>query len=278
MADQSPPFFAVHLLPVINRHLLDLLHSLKPADWARPTVARLWTIKDVVAHLLDGNIRVLSMLRDGYYSDKPTLEAPGDLLDHLNRLNADWVKAMKRVSPAMLILMHETTGDLYNEYYANLDPYAPSTFAVNWAGETKSLNWMHIAREYTEKWLHQQQVRAAVNDEKLLCRELYYPVLDIFMRALPYTFRDVVAPNGTTVQMTISGEAGGSWHISSNNASWILQPYGISNPTAEVIIDAKVAWKLFSKSIRPQEVTEQYNLKGDERLGQVALSMVSVMA
>jgi hypothetical protein len=143
------PIDAVPLLPLIDQKLMELLRSLTAEDWQRPTVAKLWTVKDVAAHLLDGNIRILSMIRDNYQGEHPTINSYQDLLDYLNGLNADWVKAMKRVSPAMLVLLHELTGPLYCKYYASLDPFDKAAFAVNWAGETESSNWMHIAREYT---------------------------------------------------------------------------------------------------------------------------------
>jgi uncharacterized damage-inducible protein DinB len=56
----------VHLFPLLDAKLIELLRSLSPDDWNKPTVARLWTVKDVAAHLLDGNLRMLSRARDGY--------------------------------------------------------------------------------------------------------------------------------------------------------------------------------------------------------------------
>jgi hypothetical protein len=41
-----------------------------------------------------------------------------------------------------------------------LDPDAAG-LAAAWAGETDSRNWFDVAREYTEKWHHQQQLRDA---------------------------------------------------------------------------------------------------------------------
>jgi hypothetical protein len=34
---------------------------------------------------------------------------------------------------------------------------------VAWAGEAESKNWFHVARDYSEKWHHQQQIREAVS-------------------------------------------------------------------------------------------------------------------
>ena len=42
--------------------------------------------------------------------------------------------------------------------------YAKRILALPWIGQKKwkAKNWMAIAREYTEKWLHQQQIRDAI--------------------------------------------------------------------------------------------------------------------
>ncbi|MCW3122189.1 MAG: hypothetical protein JWQ38_1681 [Flavipsychrobacter sp.] len=278
MSPNKPPVNVVALLPVLDAMLIDLLRSLTAEDWGKQTVAKLWTVKDVVAHLLDGNIRILSVLRDGYNGERPEIHSYKDLVDFLNKLNADWVQAMKRVSPAMLLLLHELTGPMYCDYYASVDPFDKSVFAVNWAGEDESLNWMHIAREYTEKFLHQQQIRNAINNTALMTKEYFYPFINIFMYALPYTYREVVADNGTVIKLTISSDIGGSWLLLRNDDKWVLSNQPVEQPTTAIIIEPEISWKLFSKSIRPEEIRNMITINGDQQLGEVALSMISVMA
>ena len=65
------PIFTSHLFPLLDEKLLEILRSLSPQDWERQTIAPLWKVKDVAAHLLDGNMRALSMLRDNYFGEKP---------------------------------------------------------------------------------------------------------------------------------------------------------------------------------------------------------------
>ena len=272
------PCDVVHLLPILDNKLIDLLKSLTRDDWKKQTIAKRWTVKDVAAHLLDGNIRILSMLRDTFIGEQADIRSYNDLVDFLNRLNADWVKAMKRVSPELLIVFHEMTGSLYCNYYKSLDPCATAALAVDWAGEMESKNWMHIAREYTEKWLHQQQIRDATNNPGLLTRELFYPFIDIFMLDLPHTYRAVTADNGTTVKITIPSDIGGSWFLIRTDNKWILHKNTSACPTAELIIDPEMTWKLFSKSIRPEEIRNKVTILGDQKLGETALSMVSVIA
>lgn len=274
----SPPIDVVDLLLVLDRKLMELLRSLTAEEWHAQTVAKLWKVKDVAAHLLDGNIRILSMLRDGYSGEQASIQSYQDLVDFLNGLNADWVKAMKRVSPTMLILLHEITGPLYCQYYKSLDPFGKAGFAVDWAGESESKNWMHIAREYTEKFLHQQQIRDAVNQPALMTREFFFPFIHIFMQALPHTFRHTTAPVETVVKVTVTSDAGGSWFLKRTEKNWRLSEENTPPATTEVKIAPDIAWKLFSKSIRPEHIRHEIEISGDQALGEVALSMVSVMA
>ncbi|MXV15298.1 maleylpyruvate isomerase N-terminal domain-containing protein [Hufsiella ginkgonis] len=266
------------LLPLLDDLLIDLLKSLSPEEWRAQTVAKHWKVKDAAAHLLDGNIRVLSMLRDGYQGESSSVSSYQDLVDFLNGLNADWVKAMKRVSPQVLILLHELTGKAYCEYYASLDPMEKAVFPVAWAGESESLNWMHIAREYTEKWLHQQQIREAVNRPALMAPMYLRPFIQVCMYALPYTFRDVKAKKGTIVAVTVTGDAESTWPIVYDGEKWYAYSGSSRAFVTEVIIGPDLAWKLFSKSLRPADAGDQVIIKGNRELGEVAAGMVSFMA
>ncbi len=277
-SNQAIPFNVIPLLYEIDKKFMELLVALTPEDWQKQTVAKQWKVKDVVAHLLDGNIRLLSMLRDGYSGEKPNIQSYQDLVDYLNALNADWVKALKRVSPEVLILLHQTTGKLYCDYYASLNPFDTAPFSVAWAGESESKNWMHIAREYTEKFLHQQQIREAVGKPGIMTREFFYPFIDIFMVALPYTYRDTLAENGIIIKLTVTSDIGGSWFLIRENNNWILSKENNKTTTAEISIDPNDAWVLFSKSIRPEHIRHKINITGNEKLGEIALTMVSVMA
>lgn len=272
------PLNLAHLLPILDDKLIDLLESLTEEEWQSQTIAKLWTVKDVVAHLLDGNIRMLSISRDNYFGESTNAQNFRELVYFLNGLNASWVKAMKRVSPAMLILLHKTTGRLYCDHHASLDPFAKAVFAVDWAGQKESKNWMHIAREYTEKWLHQQQIRDAVNRPGIMTREFFYPVLETFVYALPHTYRNVKAEEGTGIKFSVSTPVGGDWYLERKKGTWNLTKDELSNPSAEIIIDPDTSWKLFSKSLRPEDVKDKVTMRGDQLLAEVALNMVSVMA
>ena len=154
-----------------------------------------------------------------------------ELLALINTLNAEGVRQYGQLSPDELISRMETASRESAEYHQALDPFAPAMFPVSWAGEEESANWFDTAREFTERWHHQQQIRLAVNKPGIMTREIYYPVLDCFMRALPYAYRDVPAKSGTIAQFNISGECGGSWFLFRDGGAWTLNasPVGRKN-------------------------------------------------
>jgi len=218
------------------------------------------------------------MLRDGFFGERPNASNYEELVQFLNRLNADWVKAMKRVSPQMLILLHQVTGPMFCQYYASLNLSDISPFAVNWMGENESTNRTHIAREYTEKWLHQQQIRDAVGKPGLMTKALFHPFISTFMLGLPYTYRNVMAAEGTVIQITITTDIGDTWFLLRSNNQWQLTINCIKPADAQLFIEPDIAWKLFSKSFRPEQVKDKVKLSGELQLAATALSMVSVMA
>lgn len=273
------PIPTIHLFPQLDEKLIELLRSLSPDDWSKHTVARLWTVKDVATHLLDGNIRMLSIVRDNFFGDPSGgIQSYQELVDFLNRLNADWVKATKRMSPAVLIELLEVTGKEYCACVGKLDPFKPAVFSVAWAGEEQSLNWFHIAREYTEKWHHQQQIREAVNKPGIMSREFYYPLIDTFMQALPHTYRNIVAKSDQAIQVTVTSESGGDWFLIYRNSSWALYKDSPAQIDSTVMIDPDTAWKLFTKALSGSEAEKRINFTGDEALCRPILSMLSVMA
>jgi uncharacterized protein (TIGR03083 family) len=273
------PIEVLHLFPVLDKALIELLNSLTEEEWHKQTIARKWVVKDVAAHLLDGSLRNLSILRDKYMADKPeNVDTYRDLVIYLNELNATWVTAAKRLSPQVLISLLESVGKEYNEFMNALDPWEDAQFSVAWAGEEISKNWFHIAREYTEKWVHQQQIRDAVGRQSIMTKELFYPFIDTFMCALPHTYKYVNAPTGTSVEVVISSDIGGTWHINKTDEGWVLRKTTRLQPNARLTLDPDTAWKLFSKGIMPEDALEKATIEGDEQLCRVALGMVSVMA
>lgn len=273
------PIKTVHLFSILDKLLIELLTSLTDEEWNTQTVARKWTVKDVASHLLDGNLRGLSISRDGYFGEKPeNIHSYADLVAFLNQLNMTWTNATKRLSPVVLTQLLETTGKQYSEHLETLDPFENAIFSVSWAGEETSLNWFHIAREYTEKFLHQQQIRDAVGKQALLTKTLFHPFISTFMYALPHTYKNVAAKNGTIVKLIVNTEIGGQCNIIKEENEWRFIEKFDSKPNAIIKIDPNDAWLLFSKGMTPEQAKEKVEITGDKKLAEIALNIVAVMA
>lgn len=206
-----PPILVADLVPEVTRRLVELLRSLSAEEWQLPTVSSRRTVKDIASHLLDGSLRRLSMQRDGYRPadgrTQPRADEP--LVDFLNRLNDEWETGTRRLSTKVLVDLIEWADAQLADLFGSLDPHVPAIFPVAWAGEGQSENWMDVARDYTEKWHHTQQIfDATQRPSTVMNRRLGHPCLDIFMRALPFTFRSADAKVGSVVTVAVTGEAG----------------------------------------------------------------------
>ncbi len=57
----SDPILCAHLLRRVDERLIDLLSTLKAGEWDIQTIAPLWKVRDVAAHLLATALRKLSI-------------------------------------------------------------------------------------------------------------------------------------------------------------------------------------------------------------------------
>lgn len=271
------PILVVDLFPPLLDGLLALLDSLDQADWGRPTVCADWTVKNVAGHLLGGDLAMLSRRRDGYRLDVGDLSAWENLVQFINAWNVGWVEASRRLSPRVTGDLLAWAGPQVSALFASLDPFALGG-PVNWAGPDPAPVWLDLAREYTERWHHQQHIRDAVGRPGFTEARFMAPVLDAFARALPHTYRHVAAPDDTTVTLTVTGEAGGAWTLRREANAWPLYSGRPAAPDAEAVFDQDTAWRLFTRGIPLQAALDRAALSGDPALARRFFETVSIIA
>lgn len=228
-------------------HLLTLLAELDEENWARPTAAPGWSVKDVATHLLGGDIAILSGKRDGFRSTQK-VNGYDQLVELVNRLNREWVLAARRFSPRLLREFLALCGPEVEACFSSLDPMQMGS-PVDWAGPDPAPVWFDLAREFTERWHHQQQIRDATGRPALYDPYFLAPVLDTFVRALPHAFRHTTAPAGTSVRFEIAGDAGGVWYLYKAEDAWTLFLDSPAEPATTVVLPQDVAWRLFTKGM-----------------------------
>jgi uncharacterized protein (TIGR03083 family) len=270
------PIITVDLFPTILDRLLELLSSLSDSDWNRPTACPSWSVKDVALHLLGDEISILSRKRDGY-SLSSNVKDWDELVNSLNELNAQWVEATRRISSRLLVDLLRYTGSQVCVFFRSLDPYVLGN-PVSWAGPDPAPIWLDLAREYTERWLHQTHIREAVCQPGLRQPGFFAPVLETFVRALPQTYSDVPAADGTLVALSISGSSGGLWLLRREDGQWLLGLGAVQQPDAEVAVDEDIAWRIFTKGLSKAQARAKITITGDQVLGRKVLDMVSIIA
>jgi hypothetical protein len=275
-----PQLDTVPLFPRLHADLVALLRALDPSDWERPTVAGSWRVRDVAAHLLDGELRTLAAHRDGHaLSTDGPVASYADVVTLIQRLNAGGVGFGARLSPRLLTDLLEVTGRWMSEFVATLDPDAPALFAVAWAGEAKSDNRFDTAREYTERWHHQMQIRLAVEPrgrhERLLARDYLAPLLETSVRVLPHAYRAAAAPDGSTVVLRAVGRPAESspdaelalaWTLAREEDGWRLYQGEAPHPTARVEAAPDALWRLFFNAPPADETRDAFSASGPEHL------------
>jgi Mycothiol maleylpyruvate isomerase N-terminal domain len=272
------PIETRHLFREINAALLDLCSTFSVDDWAKPTIHPDRNVKDLVAHLLDGSLRRLAIQRDGHFLQAPEIRSFSDMVAFIQQLNREWIVAAKRLSPRVIVDLMMRADEEVAALFSSLEPQAPAAFGVAWAGEEWSESWFDMAREYTEKWHHQQQIRDAVGRPGFKERRFLHPVLDTFLRGAPHAYRDMHADDGTMVEIVISGDGGGKWHLVSEADRWTLMRDCPNKPTTTIEIDADSAWRLWTKGLDGQAARAKANILGDENFAAPLFSMVTIMA
>lgn len=269
------PIIVIDLFEPLLDHLLGLLSGLSEQDWVRATPCPEWTVKDVALHLLGDDIGLLARGRD---KDTTSLLPPGpDLVSRINAQNQLWVEAARRISPRLLCDLLEHTGHQVIDYFKSLS-LMETNGVVSWAGSDPAPVWFDLAREYTERWHHQQHIREAVQQPGLTEATFLRPVLETFVRALPWTFREVSAAEGTAVALQVTGDAGNQWLLVRQEQKWSLFTEHASAPITVVTMKQETAWRLFTRGMAKEQAMKDASIEGDKTLAEVLFETVAIIA
>lgn len=269
------PIFVIDLFEPLLEHLLNLLHHMEKRDWKRETPCPGWTVKDVALHLLGDDIGQLSRGRD---KDSSSILPPGpDLVSRINAQNQLWVEATRRMSPRLICDLLESTGRQVIDYFRSL-PLLAMNGVVSWAGPEPVPVWFDLAREYTERWHHQQHIREAIGQPGLTEATYLTPVLDTFVRALPWTFRAVEATEGTTVVLNVTGDAGNQWCLVRQEGTWSLFTHADSAPVTIVTMQQETAWRLFTKGMAKEQAMADASIEGNRTFAEKLFETVAIIA
>jgi uncharacterized protein (TIGR03083 family) len=264
------------LFSPLHRQLIGLLRGLDPSAWSLPTGAGDWTVRQVAAHLLHGDLRRLS----GRDADTPGATRELDFAELVGLIDADnarGVEFLSTLSTRVITDLLEVTGRDVAGRFANLPPDAPARSNVAWAGESVSANWADVAREFTERLHHQAQIRDAVGAPPLADPRFVAATLRISVLALRRSFAPISAKPGTSVVVRVSGAFSHAWSVVRTASGWGLYDGAAARPAAEVEMDADTAWRLFFGYFPGGDVGSLAEVRGDQALAEPVLATRSVM-
>jgi hypothetical protein len=250
--------------------LLSLLSSLNDAQWAAPTAASQWLVKDIALHLLDVDLSWLARNRD--HDRSGVIPVPADHEEFVRGLasrNQRWVDGTRVLSARLITSLLAWSGEHLDAYLGTVELTRASS--VYWAGPVPL--WFDLAREFTERWVHYRQIQAAVmpagHDQQ---PDEYLPLaLRTFIWGFPHQYQ-APAPPGTTIALEIPGI--GAWTLARTAARWTLDEGQAAAPAATLRMSGEAAWRLLTGA---RYDTRQVELSGDPALAKPLLQIRGVI-
>ncbi len=250
--------------------LLGLLESLTDEQWAAPTAAPAWSVKDIALHLLDVDLSWVARGRDYHRAGHIPVSADHEeFVRGLAERNQRWVDGTRTLSTRLITELLLWSGGQLDGYLGTIDLADPSS--VYWAGAVPL--WFDLAREFTERWVHYRQILQAARpagpdrppDEFLPL------VLRTFVWGFPHQYR-APAPLGTAIAVEVPGA--GAWTLTRTAAGWSLDEGEAAAPAARLSMSGEAAWRLLTGA---RYDASQVQLTGDTTLAEPLLSVRGII-
>ena len=103
-------------------------------------------------------------------------------------------------------------------------------------------------------------------------------MIEICIRALPYTYRLVEAAKGTSISVRIGGDAGDVWSLVRSAQKWELFQGASNSSETRIELDDDTAWRLFSKGLDEDVLAKRITIDGDMDLGASIFNVIAIMA
>ncbi|HEV2033791.1 MAG TPA: maleylpyruvate isomerase family mycothiol-dependent enzyme [Candidatus Dormibacteraeota bacterium] len=269
------PLAVIGLFKPDRDALLALLNELAPSQWSTSTVCSGWDVRDVALHMLGGDLASISGHRDGAWGLQPRAEE--SLGVFINRINHEWVAAARRLSPRLIVELLQVTGPTLFAYLQTVDPLTPGG-VVSWAGLEPAPYWLDLAREYMERWVHQQHIRDAVGNPGQFEPKFVAPVVAASMNALPVALAHVRPRMPNAVVVRVDGEGGGCWSIIREGHRWQVYEGAAADALTEIVVSVEDWWRLVTLGLSAAEAHRRSRVSGDAALAEAVFATVAIIA
>jgi uncharacterized protein (TIGR03083 family) len=243
----EPPRDYAALFAVERDRLNELLAGLPAADWERPSPCPGWSVLGLCCHLVGDDVGSLARHRDGYYGT-PGPGGATEFVAWLDELQAEWVRAARRLSPRIVADLLRWTGPQLAGTFGREDP-RECTASVSWAGPGPVPKWLDQARELSEYWIHRQQLLQALGRPSDLRADLAGPVLDGLRWAYPYRLGPARAQPGDTVTIAVTGPVSQTWRLVAAGSGWEFRDRPGPRTVARLTMTTEQAWRLLTNNL-----------------------------
>lgn len=162
MTHSDSPVTMSSLFRTERGRLLEVLQSLEPSDWSRPTRCPGWSVHGLSLHLLGDDLSLLSWQRDDHRgTPAPASLDEAGFITLLDALQVEWVNASRRLSPRLAVEMLTWLDGPIADLVDAQDSTAVDAY-VSWASTRPVPKWLDQVRELSERWIHRQQILEAL--------------------------------------------------------------------------------------------------------------------
>lgn len=278
MAIPSVPLAPLAPLFNIERsRLLELLQSIAPDDWDRPTPCPGWSVLGLATHILGGDLGLLARMRDGHHgTPAPDGIDETAFIAWLDDLQMGWVTAARRLSPRVVVEMLAWSGPQVSEMISQQDP-TERLAAVSWASVEPVPRWLDQSRELSEWWIHRQQLREALDEVADLRIDVAAVVLDGLKWAYPRRLSTLDRPIGTTALIEVSGhDLDVDWLFELTPQGWEQVEANDTNRGARLALTADEAWRLLTNNLG-DAAKRQLRASGDPEIVQTLIDARAII-
>lgn len=238
-----------------------LLAGLDVMDWQLPSPCPGWTVLGLCGHLVGDDLSFLARHRDGHHgTPAPSGATEGEFIAWLDGMQDEWVRAARRLSPAIVAGLLDWAGPQIASTLRGQDSRA-RTASVSWAATGPVPVWLDQIRELSEYWIHRQQLLQALGRPSDLRADLAGPVLDGLRWAYQFRLGQAAGPPGRrgrgepgdTVTISVSGPVTVTWWLVASPAGWRFRDEPGPRTVASLAMTTEQAWRMLTNNLPASE-------------------------
>ncbi|MEU4892119.1 maleylpyruvate isomerase family mycothiol-dependent enzyme [Streptomyces sp. NPDC044780] len=250
----------------------ELVNPLPESEWNRATECPGWSVRDVVSHVIGLECEMLG-------DPRPIHSLPRDLFhvtSELSRYMEVQVDVRRCHTAPEMTSELEYTVIRRNRQLRN-EKRAPDAM-VRWPGGTEVTLEEALTRRAFDIWVHEQDLRRALNKPGNLDSPGASITRDLLLAALPKVVaKDAGAPPHSAVVFDVSGplEFMRTVRVDAHGRGTIDGSVSLG-PTVTLTLDWETYVRLACGRVRPEAVSERLKIEGDLPLAETILGHFAV--